>query len=91
MAQRQLNIRSDEAHERATRLARRTGRTATEVVVDALRSYEQASGGERHGLSPDQQREHEEFMALVRGLQKHVLPGATSNHDDLYDDHGLPR
>lgn len=36
----QLNIRSAFARERATALARRTGRTTTQVVEDALRAFD---------------------------------------------------
>lgn len=30
------------------------------------------------------------FVALAAEGRKNVPVGATSNHDDLYDDHGLP-
>jgi hypothetical protein len=29
-------------------------------------------------------------MTLVREFQKHKLPGATSDHSDMYDENGLP-
>jgi len=29
-------------------------------------------------------------MALVREFQKYKLPGATSDHSDMYDENGLP-
>jgi Rv0623-like transcription factor len=44
---RQLNVRSDEAHALAHRIAARRGLTASRVVVDALRAYAGEGEGER--------------------------------------------
>ncbi len=38
-ATRQLNIRSDFAHDRAIELARQTGMTSKQIVEEALRAY----------------------------------------------------
>lgn len=91
MAQRQLNIRSDEAYSRASSLARRLGRTTTDVVVEALRRYDDEVAP-RNGRvrTPEQQRRYDLLMRLSEETARHKLPGATSDHDDLYDENGLP-
>ena len=43
--QKQLNVRSDEAYEIASRLSRRTGRPRADVVLAALLSYAEARNG----------------------------------------------
>jgi antitoxin VapB len=91
MPQRQLNIRSDEAFERASSLAKRLGRTTTDVVVEALRRYERETDvTNERGLTAEQQRRFDDLMALSEETAKRRLPGATSNHDEFYDENGLP-
>ena len=91
MPQRQLNIRSDEAAALAAALARRLGKTTTEVVVEALRSLElSVEPRDVDGLTADQRREHESFLDFVRSLRPHIVPGSTSEHGELYDENGLP-
>lgn len=92
MAQRQLNIRSDEAYERASSLAKQLGRTTTDVVLEALRRYgaETQPRNER-GFTPAQQEKFDRLMALSEEASRHKLPGATSDHSDMYDDYGLPK
>lgn len=86
---RQLNVRSDEAYRIAHDLARRLGRTATEVVETALRDYQ---GRLRPGaLSADQQAFVEAMLARGRQARAELSPGATSDHSAFYDEHGLPR
>jgi hypothetical protein len=60
----QLNIRSDEAYEIATRLARRTGRSRAEIVLAALLSYCEARIGE--SLPPDERTFVDEIISLIR-------------------------
>ncbi len=87
----QLNIRSDEAYRLATALAKRLNTSTTKVVEKALLELDRKvpSGGVLE-LTPEQRAEHEAFMEIVREFQKYKLPGATSDHSDMYDEHGLP-
>ena len=43
-------------------------------------------------LTPIEKKEEsmDRFMALAAEGRKNVPVGATSNHDDVYDEHGLP-
>ena len=87
----QLNIRSDEAHRLATALAKRLNTSTTRVVEIALLEPDRKTPpGFPLELTPEQQADHEAFMALVREFQKYKLPGATSDHSDMYDENGLP-
>jgi antitoxin VapB len=88
----QLNIRSDEAHRLATSLAKRMRTSTTKVVEAALLELERKTPPPKPvELTPEQQADHEAFMAFVRELQQYKLPGATSDHRDLYDEDGLPK
>ena len=92
MPQRQLNIRSDEAAEKATRLAKQLGKTTTEIVVEALRSYEERSAPRGpQGRSPEHQRRFEALQSLSARTAKHLIPGSPEGHDWLYDEDGLPK
>ena len=86
----QLNIRSDEAYEIAHRIATRTGRPVAEAVLSALRAHDSRLP-EVSELTPAQRQTYDMLRALSREAAKHKLPGATSDHDDLYDDFGLPK
>lgn len=87
---RQLNIRSDEAYELAHMIARRVGRPVSDVVRDALRYYGDALP-QIDGLTPTQRQRYESLRALAKRTAATAIPGATSDHDDLYDDFGLPK
>ena len=92
MAQRQLNIRSDEAYRRASSLSKRLGKSTTEVVVDALRSYETSTmPRDGSGMTADQRADYEALIALARQAREHIDPEAPSGHDWLYDENGLPK
>jgi hypothetical protein len=92
MAQRQLNIRSDDAAERAGRLAKTLGQTTTQVVEDALREYEQkAIPPDERGLSPDARRRYEAIMAAVERARAHIKPNAEWDESWMYDENGLPK
>lgn len=41
-------------------------------------------------LTPERRVGYEALRALAREAAKHKLPGATSDHSDMYDDNGLP-
>ncbi len=86
----QLNIKSDEAYQLATRLAELRGESLTAAVTAALRQRVQ----EEEGL-----REKEAMIRDVKAITAEIraeLDRAggeplTSNHDWLYDDEtGLP-
>jgi hypothetical protein len=96
---RQLNIRSDEAYELAHDRAKRSGKTIAEVVTDALRVYPVPTP--THGrdedipvpanFSPEQAQRHRDTLRWIESIQKYKRPGASSNHDWLYDEFGLPK
>lgn len=91
MGQRQLNIRSDEAAGRASTLAKRLGKTTTEVVEEALRQYEDSViPRDERGLTPEQRKRFDALTALSLEASKHLLADAPDNHDWLYDENGLP-
>ena len=92
MPQRQLNIRSDEAAERASALARRLGKTTTEVVVEALRSYDaSAQPVDELGMTPEKRRRYESIMAAVKRARAHIKPEADWDDSWMYDENGLPK
>lgn len=90
-ARKQLNIRSEEAHQLAASLARRMGTSTTKVVETALRQLDRSVPADTAPLTPEQQVEHDRFMAFLRSVRHTVPADATSDHDGLYDEHGLPR
>jgi hypothetical protein len=87
----QLNIRGDEAYATAHRLAELLGTTTTEVVVKALPELESKRRIPRRRVTP------EEAEANLRQLMESIRrePGKAepldSNHDDLYEEYGLPK
>ncbi|NEU12308.1 type II toxin-antitoxin system VapB family antitoxin [Methylobacterium sp. BTF04] len=85
----QLNIRSDEAHALASDFADRLDTSVTEIVVRALREFGSRLPP-RSDLTPSQQLEYDALRALARRAAANKLPGATSDHSDLYDEFGLP-
>jgi len=89
--ERQLNIRSDEAYQRAHRLAQRRGESVTTVVTEALRQAEEAYPTPRE-VPPE---EAAETIRILNELSKRASeakkPGATSDHLDFYDEFGLPK
>lgn len=85
----QLNIRSDEAYEIASRIARRTGRTRADIVHAALLSYAETRLGRK--MTRKERTFVDELMALARRSAAVAPTGMTSDHSHLYDDNGLPR
>ena len=85
MTEPQLSIRSARARKLAHALARRTGMTTSKLVERALEHYdsELRQGKNRHPIDVVW-----ELAAEQRG---NVPADASSGHDDLYDEHGLPR
>lgn len=88
---RQLNIRSDEAYKIAHRLAKKRGQTVTEVVTDALRAEYAAAAHAREVPRKQAEETFRRLMELSERSAKVARPGATSDHGDLYDEHGLPK
>jgi hypothetical protein len=88
--QRQLTIRSDEAHALATTLAERQGLTAEEVVIRALRDYARADEEVRNGLTAEQEAFSRRIVELGRQFRSQWKYGEGSDHSDMYDEYGLP-
>jgi predicted transcriptional regulator len=90
----QLNIRSNDAYERAHRLARQRNTSVTAVIEQALRRYEAGSGMAVAELSPEEVAENgrilDEMKHNIWG-GKGPPPGATSDHSWMYDENGLPK
>ena len=83
----QLNIKSDDAYQLASKLAELTGESLTTAVTEALRQRLYAE---------IRARERDERMARVREITADIRrnlrePLPSSNHDWLYDERGLPR
>ncbi len=89
----QLNVRSDEAYLRAKRLAERYGLSTTEVVLKALRQLDTEAVilPPYESLPEQSKRDHEHFKELARMAREEMGALATSDHSDLYDEHGLPK
>jgi antitoxin VapB len=101
-----LVVEDHEAAELARELAERRGVTVEQAVVDSLRTaldtavrppgagIEQGSGPVQvpslEDMTSAQRAALEELQALVADARPYVIPGATSDHSDLYDEHGLP-
>ena len=80
-----MNIKSEEAHALAKKIASHTGETLTSAVVVALQ--ERLERLERD-------RDVAEKKRRVRELLDSLPPpplGVTSDHSDLYDEWGLPK
>jgi antitoxin VapB len=80
-----LNIKNDEAHALATRIARTTGESLTQAVTTALR--ERLAHLEAPDLLAD------ELLAIGRDCAARLKePWRSVDHGDLlYDEQGLPR
>jgi len=83
----QLNIKSEDAYELATRLAKLTGKSLTTAVTDALREKL-----EREERTRDKAAKIERVMALAADLRAHMTPPfSSSDPDEFYDADGLPK
>ena len=79
-----LNIKNDRVHELARILSQATGKTLTAVIEEAL---------EDKLTRLEQDRERPGKVAWLEARLKELgppPPGLTSDHSDLYDEHGLP-
>ena len=60
-----------------------------DVILQALRDYAAEAAARSTDLTPTQRADYEALRALAREAAKHKLPGATSDHSDMYDEFGL--
>ena len=81
-----LNIKSREAHELATQLARLTGESMTKAVTHALRERL-----EREQRRRDKEALAAELLAIARRCAAYPRRDHRSLEDFLYDERGLPR
>lgn len=81
-----LNIKSPEAHELATELARLTGESKTRAVTEAIRERLERTRRER-----DQEKLVAEAMAIARRVASYPRNDRRPHGEILYDDLGLPR
>jgi hypothetical protein len=92
--QRQLNIRSNDAYERAHKLAAQRSTSITAVIEQALRDYE-VRGEAPSGLLPpdDAVEKAQRLREALRKLWDSGGPpdGLSSDHSWLYDENGLPK
>jgi antitoxin VapB len=89
----QLNIKSEEARALAQDLARLTGKSMTEVIVESLRDrLAEVRRSERATIAQDEAREAG-FGRLIHGSRGLWQPAMLSGDptDLLYDTDGLPR
>jgi antitoxin VapB len=86
----QLNIRNDEVYTLAHRVAADMGKPVVEAMLTLLRGYPLKLPNVDE-LTPTQRATYERLRALSKEAAKHKLPGATSDHRDMYDDLGLPK
>jgi hypothetical protein len=83
----QVHIRNAEAAQLARALARQTGKTISEIVLDALRQYR--PGG--RGTAPQKQKEVEAWRRLLREDRKRAMTRPEVPIEALYDETtGLP-
>jgi len=88
---RQLSIRSDDAYERAHRLARRRQTSVTAVIEQALQQYERDIASD---VSPAMAEENRRILdeMLVRIWGSEGPPrDLSSDHSWMYDENGLPK
>lgn len=82
----QLNIKSEDAHRLASRLAELTGESLTSVVTKALRAELDRRERER-----DVEADVDRVMALAKEIRSHMREPVSSDTNWLYDENGLPK
>ncbi|WP_377293383.1 type II toxin-antitoxin system VapB family antitoxin [Rhizobium sp. SG2393] len=84
MSEPQLSIRSSKARELAHALSRRTGQPINRLVEIALERYDQElrAGSVRYPMDA--------VWDLAAKDLANIKAGTTSNHDEFYDENGLP-
>jgi hypothetical protein len=88
---RQLNIRSDEGYDIASRLARRLGKTTTEIVVSALREFQSKRRIASERVTPEEADAN--LMELMKSVAaaNEAVPAEILSDAEIYDAHGLPK
>ncbi len=84
-----LNIKNDEAHTLASRLAGATGETLTRAVTESLR--ERLARIERERSVDERLERVMSLVASIRADLPEKLPTQAEMDDWFYDEHGLPR
>jgi antitoxin VapB len=82
-----LNIKNDEVHRLARDVAARTGETMTHAIQTALEEKLQRL---TLAQSAERRRRAQRVRAVLASLPA-APASATSRHDDLYDEAGLPQ
>ncbi|HBK09113.1 MAG TPA: hypothetical protein DDZ81_25180 [Acetobacteraceae bacterium] len=83
----QLNIKSEDAYQLASRLSELTGESLTTVVTKALRTEL-----DREQRLRDKAALEEKLWAIAGQIKANMQADVTSDHGWLYDDEtGLPR
>jgi antitoxin VapB len=85
MPEPQLSIRSAKARALAQSLARRTGLSMNRLVERALERFDNELRASANAHPIDA------VWALAAAGRRGARPGATSAHEDLYDESGLPK
>lgn len=82
-----LNIKNEEAHRLAKRLAALTGESMTAAVTEAIRERLEHVRRAKHDSLTDR------LLAIGKRTAKHLKePYRSADHAELlYDEHGLPR
>jgi antitoxin VapB len=82
-----LNIKNQDAHKLAQRLARLTGESMTEAVTEAVRERLKRVQGDHDG------KLSERLLEIGRDCAAHLKePFRSAEHGDLlYDENGLPK
>jgi len=81
-----LNIKSPEAHELASELARLTGESLTRAVTKAIRERL-----EREKRKRDKERLVADLTAIAKEAASHPWRDDITLEEFLYDERGLPR
>jgi antitoxin VapB len=79
----QLNIKDEALIADARRLAEQMGTTVTAALRAAVEEKLARREAEREA-------KFQAIMAIAERASKLVPPGVTSDHSDLYDEHGAP-
>jgi hypothetical protein len=84
----QLNIKDEALIAQARQLAELLGTSATGAVREAVADRLQREIAAREA---EVQRRFEAIMEIAARTAPLFPPGGTSDHGDLYDEHGAPR
>jgi hypothetical protein len=84
----QLNIKDEALIAETRALAAELGTSVTGALREAVRAMRERRAAE---AGADRARRVEAILEIGRRASKLFPPGTGSGHDDLYDEHGLPR